>query len=746
MDLIHIFTILKRKIWIIILVPVFTGGASLFFTSKLEKEYKSNVLLSTGFTTGEQISFSNDRPRANEAGTKFVNVIETMSSPLVLNLVSYSLLIHELEQEDVFRELDNEETLTKLSDEVFITSVRDMIKTKLEKFELLNPYIPEEKAIISVLDDFEYDYESLDEKLRINRVSSSDYISISFFSENPFLSAYVVNTLSDEFIRYYKTINSVRSEESVEFFEERLTEKKKILDDRIEKLNRYKVSNSVINYTVESEKKIALINQYELKREDELQRISDLELSVNDMNDKIKAAGGDLGSNAIAQANQRILNIQNKINDLEKVNGALEEEDPELTSTIDKLRLQLNTEMNRVNEMQKNDVDELTEQRDNYLLELEKARKSLLAVNGTLSELRASISSFAGKEAELSKLERDVTIATEEYKSVQGKLNSARNESLVAAGTLNKIIQGEPADKPESSKKFMLVALAVMASFSLCLISIVLVDYMDQSIRVPSRLERFSGLTNIGSLNKVNMNKLDLHKLFSDNDTKGEFDIFKQLVRKLRYEIQDSGSRLFLITSTRPGVGKTFFIVSMAYSLSLIDKRVLIVDTNFKHNSLTKLLAKNNGQKLLEKGNRDHFEDSSQQTYGHQTNNDDPESASGRKNGHNIVASTAYPGIDIIGNIGGNHSPLEIFTGRDFQKMLTNISEEYDYVFMEGASMNNYSDTKELMGYAERVISIFSAQTSLSPIDMESIKFLKGLKNKILGTALNGVEVKDMAI
>ncbi len=745
MDLIHIFNLLKRRIWLIILVPVITGGASVFFTSKLEKEYKSNVLLSTGFTTGEQISFSNDRPRANEAGTKFVNVIETMGSPLVLNLVSYNLLIHDLEGDEAFREIEEEETLQKLKDQVFVASVIDLVKNKLEKFELLNPYIPEEKVIISILDDFEFDYEALNEKLRINRVSSSDYISISFFSENPFLSAYVVNVLSDEFIRYYKTINSVRSEESVEFFEERLVEKKKILDERIEKLNSYKVSNSVINYTVESEKKIALINQYELKREDELQNISDLELSVRDMNSKIQAAGGDLESNVLAQANRRILDIQNKINDLEKVNGGLEQPDAELTATIDKLRSELNAEMSRVNTMQKNDVDDLTAQRDDYLLELQKARKNLATITVALGNLQASISSFSGKEAELSKLERDVDTATDEYKSIQEKLNSAKNESLVAAGTLNKIIQGEPADKPEDSKRLMLVALAVMASFCLCIISVVLLDYMDQSIRIPTRLERFSGLTNIGSLNKVNIKKLDLHQLFNNNDTKGEFDIFKQLVRKLRYEIQDSGARLFLVTSTRTGVGKTFFIVSMAYSLSLINKKVLIVDTNFKHNSLTKLLAKNNGQKLLEKGKANHFEENHRQE-----NDQEPEfteqKAGEESKTHKIVASTSYPGIDIIGNIGGNHSPLEIFTGRDFQKMLANISEDYDYVFMEGASMNDYSDTKELMGYAEKVISIFSAQTSLSQIDMESIKFLKSLKHKILGTALNQVEVKDMAV
>ena len=67
-----------------------------------------------------------------------------------------------------------------------------------------------------VTEVYEYDYESLTKGLVITRLNNSDFIEISFSSENPELSAFVVNTLCSEFLRYYTAIKLVRSKVSLE--------------------------------------------------------------------------------------------------------------------------------------------------------------------------------------------------------------------------------------------------------------------------------------------------------------------------------------------------------------------------------------------------------------------------------------------------------------------------------------------------------------------------------------------------
>src|SRR6185436_3674117 len=68
---------------------------------------------------------------------------------------------------------------------------------------------------------------------------------------------------------------------------------------------------------------------------------------------------------------------------------------------------------------------------------------------------------------------------------------------------------------------------------------------------------------------------------------KNRSNIFRESIRKLRYEIERSGKKVFLFTSTKKGQGKTTLIMALSYSMSLSKKKVLIVDTNFCNNDLT---------------------------------------------------------------------------------------------------------------------------------------------------------------
>ena len=63
---------------------------------------------------------------------------------------------------------------------------------------------------------------------------------------------------------------------------------------------------------------------------------------------------------------------------------------------------------------------------------------------------------------------------------------------------------------------------------------------------------------------------------------------------------------------------------------------------------------------------------------------------------------------------------------------------------MEGAPLNGFTDTKELLPFAEAMIAIFSAEKYFSAADRESIKFLRANKNKFLGVILNKVENENL--
>jgi Mrp family chromosome partitioning ATPase len=111
----------------------------------------------------------------------------------------------------------------------------------------------------------------------------------------------------------------------------------------------------------------------------------------------------------------------------------------------------------------------------------------------------------------------------------------------------------------------------------------------------------------------------------------------------------------------------------------------------------------------------------------------------------NLINRTKFPGVDIIGNVGANNSPSEIMAGRDFKQMIKSLSERYDCVLMEGPALNDYSDSKELIDYTDKVISVFAADSSLNHHDKDSIKYFKSINGKLMGTVLNKVQFKHLS-
>lgn len=109
-----------------------------------------------------------------------------------------------------------------------------------------------------------------------------------------------------------------------------------------------------------------------------------------------------------------------------------------------------------------------------------------------------------------------------------------------------------------------------------------------------------------------------------------------------------------------------------------------------------------------------------------------------------IITASNYRNIDIIGSKLNNNSPSEIFSGRNFQGLLDEVKKHYDYVLMEGANLNAYSDTRELVQYTDKVLPVFSGRSIIKQMDRESISFLNSLNGKLMGAILNKVDEKNL--
>ncbi|MBK8292825.1 MAG: hypothetical protein IPK96_19700 [Flammeovirgaceae bacterium] len=257
------------------------------------RNIKSTAQIATGFTTDDAVKLNDGSSNPFEISTNFTNIIESMNSVPVLSLVSYRLVLHDLEELTPFRTFNSSQESgigISISEDKLIWA-KDEFRKRLNNFQALNSIDKDDRLLYEILKGYEYDHENLIEKLWIRRVSTSDFISVDFTSENALLSALTVNAVCEEFIRYNKALKIDRSSESIEFLESLMADKKRILEEKTSKLNQFKVSNNVFNYGAESESKISLIADYELNRDKENKNVNGLELSLASIESQIQSYG-----------------------------------------------------------------------------------------------------------------------------------------------------------------------------------------------------------------------------------------------------------------------------------------------------------------------------------------------------------------------------------------------------------------------------------------------------------------------
>ena len=731
MEFTYLLKALLRGKWIIIASVLFAVTAAFVLTRNVKLQFKSTAQLSTGFTNTDDIKLQDDKFNLQQIDVKFNNVIENINSPRVRSLVSYNLMLHDLQSDTPYTVLDEKKMQLPEYKNVDRARAAVILRSKLDSLQILSPGNAEEKKIIKYIELYQYDINSLMKNLQVARYQRTDYINIVYVSGNQFMSAFVVNTVCNEFKRFYGIERGENSRTSITSLDTLVKQKKMILDSKIQDKNLFSSSQNVIDVNVETSNNLSQVGSFEsaLIEEKGLQknyyfRVEQLDRLINAERNRKPDNGSSAGSTG---SNSEYLRLRNQYNNLNAEYVRSGSSDQAIKDRMDVISRQMTAiELNDVNARGATDngttrisLDELIQKKIDAEAQLKASNQKISDLQARIGSLNGSLNRMSGKSADITQLDKEIEIASAEYTDANNRLNLAMSLGSNSQGAFKQTLIGEPALRPESSKRMISMILSGVAALFLSSLVILAIAFFNTSIKTPSNFQRQLGLPLLGVVNNVKFadaNILTRVTNFEGEENQRE-NMFRELLRKLRYEIESSGKQLFLFTSTEPQQGKTSLIQALAYSLSLGKKRVLIIDTNFCNNDLTVAI---NANPLLEEF----------QLNGKPFNTEDFKK---------YVTTTQIPGVDIIGCKGGDYTPSEILPKNHLLNYLGNLREDYDFIFMEGAPLNGFTDTKELMVYAEKVIIIFSAQSVVTPADRESIQFLKD-SEKFFGAILNKTE------
>jgi polysaccharide biosynthesis transport protein len=731
MDLLYLFHSLMRKKWIIIFATAVGLAAGVAFAMTIKKTYTSLAQYSTGFTMGQKVQIKSEEAlNIFEIDFQFKNVIETFRSPTVVGMVGYNLLLHDLDSKTPFRKLTPEELAKPAYSAISKERAKQILQSKLVSLDLLANHIPEEKKVADLLNLYRYDQESLITNMMTERAMGTDYLNIWFKSENPELSAFVVNNAGVEFERFFSKIYSTRTTESVGKLDSLALAKKRELDEKNKVYEEFRKKLGSPDIGGRSVAAMDVVKDATTRYSDEYAKLNTLRAQLKSVDDQLAQLGSGGSSSPNTNNNAELLRLQNENKDLASQLALKGGSDATIEAQIkDNSRKILALTPSNTGGTTRN--ARLQEQRD----ELNRKRYDLQAdINATQQNVRLyqskmqqyeSIANTGGDASVLAAAyEAELKIITNEYEYLKNRVQAAQDVNVAPEINFKKTLVGQPPLRPDPSKRTLIVAAAGIAMLVLSTLLIVVLDLLDGSLKTPSVFLRNTRLRLLSSINRIDLKKKDVSTYFQPvGDASKKYEsIFLENMRKLRYEIENSGKKIFLVTSNRPKEGKSTILEALANGLSLSRKKVLIIDSNFSNNSLTR---KFEAKPMLEQF-----------------------SVNGEKNPlekfWNTTTATNIPNVDMVGCKEGNYTPSEVLPKNNMLENLRLISDHYDFVFIEGAALNNHADSKELSNYVDGIVSVFSSKSVIRQTDKESIHFLRKSGDKYVGAVLNGVEAENL--
>ncbi len=772
MEIQDLLRVIWRRKWLTLSMGVFGGVIALFILQNKKDDYKSQAKISTGYTATDHVGLVDNLNSLRDADVKFSNLLELMNSPITFNLLSYRLLLHDLDtsrpvfnrphdvsilyKEGVMERLGEwiggmkksmlqggaTYTVYDLHTAADVTKIKEILRSRLENLTPLAPDDPDFEFIRKFLLEFGYSYQPLRESLTISRLPNTDFILVEYVSKNSSLSAFAANVFCEEFIRYYNTLRGEYSAETVEFLEEVANEKKKDLDTKLETLRRFKSPDNLLNAEDGSATRMDQLVSLEEQRDESKSRLGELDLII-------KRLKGDLDQANQPSANNRdIMEIQDQLQSLQVRYTASNHQDKEISDSIAYLRgkLRLMITSNQNSGAPRVSGSEIEGKIKDAEIEHEVESNKLSLIVSKIDALKFGFSTRESKEIKIAAIQHEIDLATKEYLEVANKYNDALN-LMVSVNTLRKVQSAMPSLTPDSIGKELIAGLAAFASLAITLFVLILMEILDSSIRTPSGFRRMVGMPLIGVVNMLDGKKLNIQEVFSEDTRKEKTEMFKSSIRKLRHQVESKDGRVVMFTSLSQGTGKTFLIFSLAYALSLLHKRVLVVDTNFKSNALTRIYgvgmeeikvikkkmisAKPLLAELMENGTS---------AGGEPILEEEVETAA-----VDLVNSSQFENVFFVGNTGISSGTLaELLPFKEIQSFISTLSDQFDYILLEGPALNEFPDTRELITFTDKVVVVFSAESRLGSMDRQSLDYLESLGNKVSGAVLNKVNPEDM--
>jgi polysaccharide biosynthesis transport protein len=584
-----------------------------------------------------------------------------------------------------------------------------------------------------------------DLKLKVETVVGTDVLKVSYSSGDPKQASAVVNELMKAYIASNVGTNRAEAKSAGEFIEQQLPRAQADLEISAEALQSFQNENRIFALekeslaTVDTLKTLAdQINQSrsQLAEVSAQQNLVDqrVDMPVEQAIDaaslsqlpSVQLALGDLQKNQTQLATERTRYRPGHPSVV-----ALERQEVALKSVLQE---RIGNAVPGNDDVEASDL-QMSTLRQKFTadaVQLQAQRLGLEQKVATLTQLQATYRDRASTIPNLVKnqdaLERRLNIAKKTYETLRTRLQDIRVAESQTVGNARIIQEARAPKKAGSSKKPVYIGGGLVVGLMLGVAAAFLLDLIDRSLKSVKEAQSFFGYSLLGLIPRFKTHEaalpidLSLTGISSRVVTAtGPRSIIHEAYRmfqaNLKFTSLDKKTRTILITSSISGEGKSEIAANLATTLAQSGKKVLLVDVNMRSPNQHHLWGMLNSMGLSNV-----IVDPE----------DLPQAIQEITQNLSLLTSGVMP-----------PDPLTLLESDAMTQLMQKVSQQYDYVLLDGPSLVGMADAGILGKLADGVILVVRPGVVTSVGARAAKELLRRSNSNVLGIVANGVNLKQ---
>ncbi|MET4083643.1 tyrosine-protein kinase Etk/Wzc [Pedobacter sp. UYP30] len=508
----------------------------------------------------------------------------------------------------------------------------------------------------------------------------SNIMNVTHTDINPVFSSDILNAIIQEYIINDAEQKKRSAKQTIAYLDSQIDFLNKQVDQSGKKLSNFSSESTIGDPVTDKQFNIGKLTALQTQRTElEFQKFSieQLEEQVKNNKEKIRL---NLNIDGITSLGLPIL--------ISQLNGVIANREVKLSQfNADAAPIkQLDNQIANIKQLINGNISALKQRN----------KKTINLVNGELNKVSGSLSQLPAKENDFAKLQNNYNINQKMFSLLFEKKLAAQITSAAVTPGANVINDSQPSFSPISPVAGQIYSSYFIGGILAGLGLIVLVRLMNPYIYDVETVEGLTSISILGVILKYDRKKNGERKQILALDQPKS--IFAESVRSVRTNLSflasDKENKIICVTSEISGEGKSFVSLNLAGTLSIIDKKVILIAADLRRSKLHKAFGADNIRGLS--------------TY-----------LSAQSDLDEIINRDKDYTFDYITSGPVPPNPSELLHSNKMRVLIEELRKRYEYVILDTAPVGLVSDSIPIINQAD--INLFIIRSGISKFSAASV-------------------------